>query len=63
MEAQTRKFTVILEPVKEGGFVVKCVEVPVATEGETSVGFPKGAPASTQRTIVAICSSDSDMSF
>jgi len=35
MEDQTRKFTAILEPVKEGGFVVKCVEVPVATEGET----------------------------
>ena len=30
-----RKFTVLLEPAEEGGFVVKCVELPVATQGET----------------------------
>lgn len=29
------KFTAVLEPVEEGGFVIKCVELPVATEGET----------------------------
>ncbi|MCW3998620.1 MAG: type II toxin-antitoxin system HicB family antitoxin [Candidatus Bathyarchaeota archaeon] len=31
----TRKLTVLLEPAEEGGFVVKCVELPVASEGET----------------------------
>jgi len=30
-----RRFTALLEPAEEGGFVVKCVELPVATEGET----------------------------
>jgi predicted RNase H-like HicB family nuclease len=30
-----RKFTVLLEPAEEGGFIVKCVELPVATQGET----------------------------
>lgn len=30
-----RKFTVLLEPAEEGGFVVKCFELPVASEGET----------------------------
>jgi len=30
-----RKFTVVLEPAEEGGFIVKCVELPVATQGET----------------------------
>jgi predicted RNase H-like HicB family nuclease len=30
-----RKFTVFLEPVKEGGFIVKCLELPVASQGET----------------------------
>ena len=30
-----RHFTVILEPAEEGGFVVKCLEIPVATQGET----------------------------
>ena len=29
------RFTAILEPAEEGGFVVKCLELPVATEGET----------------------------
>lgn len=31
----TRKFTVLLEPAEEGGFIVKCIELPVATQGET----------------------------
>lgn len=31
----TRRFTVVLEPAEEGGFVVKCLELPVATQGET----------------------------
>ena len=30
----TRKFTVLLEPAEEGGFTVKCLELPVATQGE-----------------------------
>jgi predicted RNase H-like HicB family nuclease len=30
-----RKFSVLLEPADEGGFVVKCLELPVASEGET----------------------------
>ena len=30
-----RKFTVLLEPAEEGGYVVKSVELPVASEGET----------------------------
>ena len=30
-----RKFMVFLEPAEEGGFIVKCVELPVATQGET----------------------------
>ena len=29
------KFTVLLEPAGKGGFVVKCLELPVASEGET----------------------------
>jgi predicted RNase H-like HicB family nuclease len=29
------RFTAVLEPTEEGGYVVKCVELPVATEGET----------------------------
>ena len=32
---QVRKFTVALEPAEEGGFLAKCLELPVATEGET----------------------------
>lgn len=35
MKVQTRKFTAVLEPAEEGGYVVKCLELPVATEGET----------------------------
>lgn len=31
----TRRFTVVLEPAEEGGFVVKCQELPVASQGET----------------------------
>jgi len=31
----TRNFTVILEAPEEGGFIVKCLELPVATQGET----------------------------
>jgi predicted RNase H-like HicB family nuclease len=30
-----RKFTVVLEPAEEGGLIVKCLELPVATQGET----------------------------
>ncbi len=30
-----RKSTVLLEPAEEGGFIVKSVELPVATQGET----------------------------
>lgn len=29
------KFTAVLEHAEERGFVTKCVELPVATEGET----------------------------
>lgn len=29
------KFTALLEAAVEGGFVIKCVELPVTTEGET----------------------------
>ncbi len=36
MKSRSRKFTAILEPAEEeGGYVVKCLELPVATEGET----------------------------
>jgi predicted RNase H-like HicB family nuclease len=31
----TRKYTVFLEPAEEGGFIVKCLELPVASQGET----------------------------
>lgn len=30
-----RTFTAILEPAEEGGYVAKCLELPVATQGET----------------------------
>jgi len=30
-----RKFAVVLEPAEEGGFIVKCLKLPVATQGET----------------------------
>ena len=29
------KFSAFLQPAEEGGFVIKCVELPVATQGET----------------------------
>jgi predicted RNase H-like HicB family nuclease len=29
------KFTVHLKPAEEGGFIVKCLELPVASQGET----------------------------
>jgi len=29
------KFSALLEPAEEGGYVIKCVELPIATEGET----------------------------
>jgi len=29
------KFTAVLEPAEEGGFVIKYVELPVATQGES----------------------------
>ena len=32
---QVRKFTAVLEPAEEGGYLAKCLELPVATEGET----------------------------
>ena len=28
-------FTVLLEIAEEGGFIVRCLELPVATQGET----------------------------
>jgi predicted RNase H-like HicB family nuclease len=31
----SRKFTVLLESSEEGGFIVKSLELPVATQGET----------------------------
>jgi len=31
----TRSFTAVLEVAEEGGFIVKCVELPVASQGET----------------------------
>lgn len=31
----THRFTVVLELAEEGGFVVKCLELPVASQGET----------------------------
>jgi predicted RNase H-like HicB family nuclease len=30
------KFTSLVEPAEEGGYLIKCVELPIATEGETS---------------------------
>jgi predicted RNase H-like HicB family nuclease len=32
------KFIAVLERAEEGGFVIKCVELPVATEGDTKEG-------------------------
>lgn len=33
--AYSRRFTVILEPAEEGSFIVKCLEFPVASQGES----------------------------
>jgi predicted RNase H-like HicB family nuclease len=30
---KSNRYTALLEPAEEGGYVVKCVELPVATEG------------------------------
>lgn len=35
LKAQSRKFTAILESAEEGGYIAKCLELPVTTEGET----------------------------
>jgi len=35
IEMASIKFTAVLEPAEEGGFVIKCVELPVTTEGES----------------------------
>ena len=35
MHMASVKFSAVLEPAEEGGFVIKCVELPVATQGET----------------------------
>ena len=35
LKAQNRKFTAILESAEEGGYIAKCLELPVTTEGET----------------------------
>jgi predicted RNase H-like HicB family nuclease len=35
IEMASVKFTAVLERAEEGGFVIKCVELPVATEGES----------------------------
>jgi predicted RNase H-like HicB family nuclease len=37
----TRKFTVVLEPAEEGGFIVKCLELPVVTQGNKEGSFKK----------------------
>jgi predicted RNase H-like HicB family nuclease len=34
----TVRYTAVLEPAEEGGFIIKCLELPVATEGETKEG-------------------------
>jgi len=31
---KTNRFSALLEPAEEGGYLAKCVELPVATEGE-----------------------------
>jgi predicted RNase H-like HicB family nuclease len=35
IQMATVRFAAVLEPAEERGYVVKCVEFPVATEGET----------------------------
>jgi predicted RNase H-like HicB family nuclease len=29
------RFTVVLEPAEEGGFIARCAELPVASQGDT----------------------------
>jgi predicted RNase H-like HicB family nuclease len=29
------RFTVVLEPAEEGGFIARCAELPVASQGQT----------------------------
>ncbi len=33
---KTKFFTAVLESAEEGGYVVKCLELPVATQGESN---------------------------
>ena len=35
MKTHNRKFTAVLESAAEGGYIAKCLELPVTTEGET----------------------------
>jgi predicted RNase H-like HicB family nuclease len=35
MAMVVRRFTVALEAAEEGGYVVRCLELPVASQGET----------------------------
>jgi predicted RNase H-like HicB family nuclease len=42
------KFTAVLEAAEEGGFVIKCVELPVATEGETKEEAPSNLKEAIQ---------------
>lgn len=35
LKAQSRRFTALLEAAEEGGYITKCLELPVTTEGET----------------------------
>jgi predicted RNase H-like HicB family nuclease len=35
LNAPSRKFTAILESAEVGGYIAKCLELPVTTEGET----------------------------
>jgi predicted RNase H-like HicB family nuclease len=34
-EVRSLKFTATIEIAEEGGFVIRCIELPVATEGES----------------------------
>jgi predicted RNase H-like HicB family nuclease len=29
------RYSAVLQPAEEGGFIIKCLELPVATQGET----------------------------
>ncbi len=35
MKPQVRKFSALLESAGEGGYIAKCLELPVTTEGES----------------------------